>query len=212
MKKILAQVRKADSMFHMIDDGDRIAVGISGGKDSSLLLYTLYLYQFLYRNTYQKEFEIVGVHIDLNFGEDDFTPLLEWFSDKERKDRLQSLFDIEKRSCHPFCQRTGLQQSGLCPPRGRCDRDAVHEHDLRRKDRNFRSQDVSDRFGNDIYTSLLSQFRIRYRQDLQVTVYPEDLIRMSERWIHEETGDQGTPAFDLSYLSPGKGELPVKPL
>ncbi len=80
MKKILAQVRKADSMFHMIEDKDRIAVGLSGGKDSGLLLYTLYLYQFLYRNTYHKDFEIVGVHIDLNFGEDEFTPLLEWFS------------------------------------------------------------------------------------------------------------------------------------
>ena len=80
MKKILAQIRKADNMFNLIEDHDRIAVGLSGGKDSSLLLYALYLYRFLYQNTYHKDFEIVGIHIDLNFHEDDMTPLLDWFS------------------------------------------------------------------------------------------------------------------------------------
>ncbi len=79
MKKILAQVRKADQMFHLVDDKDRIAIGLSGGKDSSLLLYTMYLYRFLYENTYHKSFDIVGIHLDLNFGEDDFDPLKEWF-------------------------------------------------------------------------------------------------------------------------------------
>lgn len=66
-------------MFSLIEDKDRIGVGLSGGKDSSLLLYTLYLYRFLYRNTYHKSFDIVGIHMNLNFGEDDFTPLLAWF-------------------------------------------------------------------------------------------------------------------------------------
>ncbi len=80
MKKLLAQVRKADQMFQLIEDGDKIGVGLSGGKDSSLLLYTLYLYRFLYENTYHKSFDLVGIHIDLNFGESDFSPLKEWFS------------------------------------------------------------------------------------------------------------------------------------
>ena len=38
-KKLLSDIRKADNMFSLIEDGDRIAVGMSGGKDSSLLLY-----------------------------------------------------------------------------------------------------------------------------------------------------------------------------
>lgn len=80
MKKILSAVRKADDMFSLIEDGDRIAVGLSGGKDSSLLLYSLYLYRFLFQNTYGKTFDIIGIHIDLGFGEEDFSRLLEWFS------------------------------------------------------------------------------------------------------------------------------------
>ena len=80
MKKILAQVRKADQMFSLVEDKDKIAIGLSGGKDSSLLLYTMYLYKYLYENTYHKTFDIVGIHMDLNFGEGDFSKLQQWFS------------------------------------------------------------------------------------------------------------------------------------
>lgn len=81
IKKVLAKVRKADEQYHLIEDGDYIAIGLSGGKDSSLLLYTLYLYQFLCRNTFNKNFKIIGVHIDLNFGEEDFSVIEDWFKD-----------------------------------------------------------------------------------------------------------------------------------
>ena len=80
MKKLLAQIRKADQMFSLVEDGDKIAIGLSGGKDSSLLLYAMYLYHFLFENTYHKSFELVGIHIDLNFGEEDIRSLLDWFA------------------------------------------------------------------------------------------------------------------------------------
>lgn len=47
----------------MIDDGDVIAVGISGGKDSVALLYSL----AKLREFYPKKFDLCGVSIDLGF-------------------------------------------------------------------------------------------------------------------------------------------------
>lgn len=75
IKKILSTVRKADEMFNLIEDGDKIAIGVSGGKDSSLLLYAMHLYQYLAKNALNKSFDILGIHINMNFGEDDFSPL-----------------------------------------------------------------------------------------------------------------------------------------
>lgn len=43
MQKMLGYMRKAIQEFDMIRDGDRIAVGVSGGKDSMVLLRGLWM-------------------------------------------------------------------------------------------------------------------------------------------------------------------------
>lgn len=44
-KKLLSLIRQAIKDYNMIDEGDRIAVGVSGGKDSLTLLYAMKLIQ-----------------------------------------------------------------------------------------------------------------------------------------------------------------------
>lgn len=98
MKKILAKIRKADQDYNLINDGDKIAVGISGGKDSTLLLYALKLYKKVCENSLNKNFEVVGIHIDLNFGEDDFSFLRNFFikNDIEFIEEKSKIADILK--------------------------------------------------------------------------------------------------------------------
>lgn len=63
LQQVLSFVRKAIDDYHMIEEGDKIAVGISGGKDSLTLLYALHgLKRF-----YPKHFEIHAVTVDLGF-------------------------------------------------------------------------------------------------------------------------------------------------
>ncbi len=76
IRKILACIRQADRKFNLINPGDKIAVGVSGGKDSLVLAYSLILYQ----KFAQKSFELVFVLLNLGFKEVDFSSLINWFS------------------------------------------------------------------------------------------------------------------------------------
>lgn len=64
LQQVLSRVRKAVDDYGMIEEGDRIAVGISGGKDSLTLLYALAHLRIFYPN----HFEIHAITVDLGFG------------------------------------------------------------------------------------------------------------------------------------------------
>lgn len=63
MKKLLSLTRAAADKYNMIAEGDKIAVGVSGGKDSLALLYTM----AKLRNFYPKSFDIVAITLDYRF-------------------------------------------------------------------------------------------------------------------------------------------------
>ena len=66
MKKIISRVRKAVEDYNMIASGDRIAVGVSGGKDSLVLLGALSgLSRF-----YPEKFEVVALTLDMGYKAD----------------------------------------------------------------------------------------------------------------------------------------------
>ena len=63
IRKVLASIRNAALRFSLINQGDKIVVGVSGGKDSLVLLFALNLY----RKFAQCDFEIIPVMLDLGF-------------------------------------------------------------------------------------------------------------------------------------------------
>lgn len=63
VQKLYSYVRRAVNDYHMIENDDKIAVGISGGKDSLTLLYALAGLRHFYPN----KFEIIAVTVDLGF-------------------------------------------------------------------------------------------------------------------------------------------------
>lgn len=65
-KRIFRDVRRANLKYKMVEDGDRIAVGLSGGKDSTALLYFLSMLQ----KYTPLDFTLLPVYLDLGLGND----------------------------------------------------------------------------------------------------------------------------------------------
>lgn len=63
MQKILGYLRKAIEHYNMIDEGDKIAVALSGGKDSITLLMGLKGLQ----RFYPKHFELIAISVNPGF-------------------------------------------------------------------------------------------------------------------------------------------------
>lgn len=99
-RRLLSFLRRAVDDYEMIKDGDRIAVGISGGKDSMALVCILNEL----RRFYPEKFDIVAITIDTGFEGMDFSPLAEFFKEMEieyiveKTNIAQVVFDIRKES------------------------------------------------------------------------------------------------------------------
>jgi tRNA 2-thiocytidine biosynthesis protein TtcA len=74
LRIILASIKRADKDFNLLNDNDRICVGISGGKDSMALLYAL----ILYKKYTGKKITIIPCIIDLGFPGFDATPISDY--------------------------------------------------------------------------------------------------------------------------------------
>lgn len=65
LQQVMGKVRRAVDDYSMISDGDKIAIGISGGKDSLTLLYALSGLQ----KFYPVHFDLEAIQVDLGFAD-----------------------------------------------------------------------------------------------------------------------------------------------
>ena len=63
MQRLMGLIRKASEEYGLLEDGDRIAVGVSGGKDSVAMLYAL---NFM-RRYLEQDYSLVAVTLDMDF-------------------------------------------------------------------------------------------------------------------------------------------------
>lgn len=99
-QKLLTYTRKAIEDYRMIQNGDKIAVGISGGKDSLTLLYALSKLQTFYPQL----FELIAITVDLGFSNYDTTLLAQYAENLgieyyvEKTEIASIVFDCKKES------------------------------------------------------------------------------------------------------------------
>lgn len=106
LQQVLSYTRRAVDDYRMIQAGDKIAIGISGGKDSLTLLYALHgLKRF-----YPEPFDIHAVTVDLGFGNQDFDQI------KALCEKLEVPYTIVKTEIADiiFEQRKETNPCSLC--------------------------------------------------------------------------------------------------
>lgn len=69
LQHLLSYTRRALDDYQMIEDGDKIAIGVSGGKDSLTLLYAL----SGIKRFYPKKFELEAITVNMGYNEMDFS-------------------------------------------------------------------------------------------------------------------------------------------
>ena len=128
MKEILGCIMRAQEEFHMIEEGDVVAVGLSGGKDSMTLLYAL----SLYRRFAPVPFTLKAITVDMGFEGFDREALADFCAKTEvpfvlEKTRLgEVVFEdrAEKNPCsicsrmrrgilHRVCEEQGVTKLAL---------------------------------------------------------------------------------------------------
>ncbi len=100
MQKVLSTMRKAIEKYSLVENGDKIAVGVSGGKDSLVMLKALKDFQKfgLY------EYDIVAVNIDIYNANEDYSGLKKFCDDLgvelhiEQTDIQNIVFNLRKES------------------------------------------------------------------------------------------------------------------
>ena len=101
LQQVMSRVRKALDDYEMINDGDKIAVGISGGKDSLTLLYAL----SEIKRFYPKKYELEAITVDLGFKNGPSILPVERFCEKlginytlVKSDIAEIVFDVRKET------------------------------------------------------------------------------------------------------------------
>lgn len=106
IQKLLSKFRKCIEQYGLIDDGDKIAVGLSGGKDSLVLLTLL----ASFRRFSPKKFDLVALSVDLFDSKSNYSKIEEYCK------KLNVEFHVIKSQIYDivFTERKEKNPCSLC--------------------------------------------------------------------------------------------------
>ena len=185
-QQLLSPFRRAIETYKMISENDRIAVGISGGKDSVTLLTLLSALKVFY----PKKFDIVAINIDLGLGcdQNEVSALKEYCNTLgapliiEKTDIGQILFEIrkEKNPCS-LCSKLRRGALNTVAIDNGCNKIALGHHADDLVETLFLSMIYEGRFSTFEPVTYLSRTNITlirpmlFIEEKDITAYAKDL-------------------------------------
>lgn len=131
MKRILGHIRRADEKYGLIKSGDKIAVGLSGGKDSLVLLQALCAYQ----KFGIKQFDVMAITVDCTNGKADYSKVAKFCQDLgiqyhiEPSQIFEIIFDVRKeKSPCSLCSKLRRGMLNSAAVTFKCNKVALAHH------------------------------------------------------------------------------------
>lgn len=110
LRVLLGCIKRSDFEYNLINDGDKIAVGVSGGKDSMVLLNALMSYKRMVSK--EKSFELYAIHVDLGFDDMNADKIKKYYEDNDIH------FDVIKSDVYEILKlnktKTGMLSCSIC--------------------------------------------------------------------------------------------------
>lgn len=179
MQKMMGLVRRCIEDYNMIEAGDRVAVGVSGGKDSLTLLVVL----AALREYYPVKFDLAALSVDMGLGGMDFSPVAELCA------RLNVPYLVKKTEIGPiiFDYRKEKNPCSMCAKMRRgALHNALREHGITKIALGHHFDDAVETFFLSLfYESRLSCFHpVTYLDRTDITQI-RPLLYVSEAMIRE---------------------------
>ena len=191
---VLASIKKADLDFNLINNGDRIALGVSGGKDSMALLFAL----SLYKRFSKIDFEIVPINIDLGFPD---------YNNQKMKEYCASLnlelIIADGKSVYPILKEQQRLQNKSMLPCSICSRMKKAIINKRAKELNcnkvsfahHKTDAIETLFLNEIYGGRIATFEPKMFLENEGITFIRPFIYIDEKEIIRLVKEKNIPIF-----------------
>lgn len=191
---VLASIKKADLDFNLINNGDRIALGVSGGKDSMALLFAL----SLYKRFSKIDFEIVPINIDLGFPE---------YNNQKMKEYCASLnlelIIADGKSVYPILKEQQRLQNKSMLPCSICSRMKKAIINKKAKELNcnkvsfahHKTDAIETLFLNEIYGGRIATFEPKMFLENEGITFIRPFIYIDEKEIIRLVKEKNIPIF-----------------
>lgn len=191
---VLACMKKADQTFNLINDGDKIALGVSGGKDSMALLFSL----VLYRKFSKINFDIVPINIDLGFPNYDSINISKYCN----KLGL-NLVVADGKTVYPILKEQQKLQNKSILPCSICSRMKKAIINKKAKELNcnkvsfahHKTDAIETLFLNEIYGGRIATFEPKMFLENEAITFIRPFILIDEKTIIRLTKEENIPIF-----------------